>query len=213
MRRPITERQTQVYEFIRDYMRAHGTPPTLREIGDGLSIRSSNAVFKLLKALETKGLIVRESGAARGIRIADPDEDPLAETQVPSLPIISRVSSDEPERLRLRPRGALFVDETLLSGYEPETCLIGKASDDGLASEGIWRGDFLVVAQTPLRRLDDGDIVAALVGEALLARQFMRRMDRFMLHAAGRSYDSIPSSDGDPECYVVGRVVSVLRKM
>ena len=213
MRRPTTERQTQVYEFIRDFMRAHGTPPTLREIGDGLSIRSSNAVFKLLHALETKGLILREPGAARGIRIVNPDEDPLSETQVPSLPIISRVASDEPDRLRLRPRGAMFVDEALLDGHEPEACLIGRTGDDGLASEGIWRGDLLVVAQTPLRQLADGEIVAALVGETFLARQFMSRLDRFILRAAGRSYDPIPSFEGDPECYVIGRVVSVLRKM
>ncbi|MEM8557899.1 MAG: S24 family peptidase [Bacteroidota bacterium] len=213
MRRPVTERQTQVYEFIRDFMRTHGTPPTLREIGDGLSIASSNAVYKLLQALETKGLIHREPGAARGIRIADPEEDPLAEKRVPHLPIVSRTASDEPSRLRLRPSGSMYVDPALLSGYDPDRCLIGRVSDDGFSENGIWRGDFVVVAELPVHRLLDDDTVAALVGESLIARRFTYGLSRYALHPAHRSYETINTRDNDLDCYLIGRVVGVVRRV
>ena len=60
MKPRLTARQNEAYEFIRLYMRTQRKPPTLKEIGGNLGIRSSNGVFKLLKALEKKGYIRRE---------------------------------------------------------------------------------------------------------------------------------------------------------
>ena len=51
MRERLTERQNQVYEFLRTYVRRNGKPPTLKEIGAHLDIRSTNAVFKMLSVL------------------------------------------------------------------------------------------------------------------------------------------------------------------
>lgn len=69
---PLTDRQRDIYEFIRDTITAHGYPPAVRQIGAHFGIRSPNGVVCHLKALERKGLIVRDFGLSRAIRLTGP---------------------------------------------------------------------------------------------------------------------------------------------
>src|SRR3954452_19509084 len=67
----LTERQREIYDFIRDKIENRGYGPTVREIGLGFDIRSPNGVMCHLKALEKKGLIIREGFSARAIQLVD----------------------------------------------------------------------------------------------------------------------------------------------
>ena len=67
----MTKKQRLVYEFIRDKIRNRGYGPTVREIGDNFHISSPNGVMCHLKALEKKGIIIREPNMSRAIQIAD----------------------------------------------------------------------------------------------------------------------------------------------
>jgi repressor LexA len=64
-----TERQREIYDFIRQSAAEWGYPPTVREIGEEFGIRSPNGVLCHLKALEKKGWIERDENVARGIRM------------------------------------------------------------------------------------------------------------------------------------------------
>ena len=134
MKTPLAERLNQAYEFIRSFMRTYRKPPTLREIGDALEIRSVNAVSKLLAALEKKGHIEREQHAARGLRLVAADADPFGlDDPPPNLLVVSRTPSHQPERLRDRPAGFLNV-------WTPTSCAASTtptpASSDGPATTG-----------------------------------------------------------------------------
>src|ERR1700694_142067 len=67
----LTERQHEIYDFIRDKIEGRGYGPTVREIGLGFDIKSPNGVMCHLKALEKKGLIKREGFSARAIQLLD----------------------------------------------------------------------------------------------------------------------------------------------
>src|ERR1700676_3817875 len=67
----LTERQREIYDFIRDKIELRGYGPTVREIGEGFGIKSPNGVMCHLKALEKKGLITREEHSARAIQLVD----------------------------------------------------------------------------------------------------------------------------------------------
>lgn len=71
-RRPLTERQRAILQFIADHIASNGFPPTLRDIGRRFAIRSTNGVNDHLHALERKGHIVRRDMVSRGIRIVSP---------------------------------------------------------------------------------------------------------------------------------------------
>lgn len=65
----LTERQSEVLEFIRRYLAERGFPPSVRNICDWFGWRSTNAAEDHLRALERKGAIRLSPGVARGIRI------------------------------------------------------------------------------------------------------------------------------------------------
>ena len=66
----LTDRQREVYDFIKDKIQNRGYGPTVREIGDHFHISSPNGVMCHLKALEKKGLIIREPNMSRAIQLA-----------------------------------------------------------------------------------------------------------------------------------------------
>jgi repressor LexA len=210
----LTQRQDEAYDFIRDYLREERKPPTLKEIGDALGIRSTNGVYKLLQALEKKGYIEREKHAARSIRLVDDGtRDPLAgDDGMPMLPVVSRTASDQPERLRDRPRRLLSVDDRLLPRRcDPDDCVIGPAGDDGMNGDGILKGDLLLIEEMDWDEIPNGTVAAFLVGEKLQARRLDYANGRLHLRPASRHYTEETFSPNTPECYVIGRVVGLIR--
>ncbi len=216
MKTRLTERQNQAYEFIRSYMRDYRKPPTLKEIGEALGMRSSGGVFKLLQALEKKGYVEREKHAARGVRLVNADHDPFAlDEGVLSLLVVSRTASDQPETLRDRPTAYFTVDpyffRTATGGVE--ACLIGRAGDDGMNGDGIRKGDFLIIEEMPWQQVRNGDIAAFLVREELQVRRFFLANGRLHLRPADRTYTEETFSPNDPGCHVIGRVVGMMRRL
>ena len=212
----LTQRQNEAYEFIRGYMDRNRKPPTMSEIGDALGISSSNGVYKLLKALEKKGWIEREKHEARGIRLADDEPDLFGSGRgLPSLPVVSRTASDQPERLRERPRGTLSIDDQLLRTAEnPQACIIGQAGDDGMNGAGIHKGDLLLIEEMDWTDVENnGMLVAILLRERLLPREFHFANGRIHLRPADRHYSEETFSPNHPACYVIGRLVGLIRTL
>ena len=214
MKTRLTERQNQAYEFIRSYIRANRRPPTLQEIGAALGILSTNGVFKLLQALEQKGYIERRQHEARGLRLTEAEDAFSLDDALPNLIVMSRTSSDQPQLLRSRPAGYLTVDPYFLKGVaDQETCLIGRAGDDGMNGAGIRKGDFLVIEEVPWKEMHGGETAAFLVRDELHVRQFHFANGRLHLRPADRTYTEETFSPDDPGCHVVGRVIGVMRRL
>lgn len=214
MKTRLTERQNEAYEFIRAYMRHHRKPPTLKEIGQALGIRSSNGVFKLLTALEAKGYIEREQHAARGLRLVDAEDAFALDEDSPSLLVVSRTASDQPGDLRRRPTAYFAVDPYFLQKTrDAEACLIGRAGDDGMNGDGIRKGDFVIIEERPWTALHNGDLAAFLVREELQVRRFFHANGRLHLRPADRTYTEETYPPDDPGCYVIGRVLGLMRRL
>lgn len=211
----LTQRQNEAYEFIRAYMDRHNKPPTMEEIGEDLGISSTNGVYKLLRALEQKGWIEREKHAARGIELLEEQQDPFGMGGgLPSLPIVSRTASDQPEQLRSRPHGTLSVDDRLLrEANDPDDCLVGQAGDDGMNGDGIFKGDLLLIEEVDWDDLDNGTLAAVLIEDRLLPREFAFLNGRVHLRPADRHYSEETFPPEHPGCYVIGRVLGLIRTL
>src|SRR5580704_5541933 len=83
----LTERQREIYDFIRDKIKNRGYGPTVREIGEHFDIKSPNGVMCHLKALEKKGLIIREPNMSRAIQLSN---EPV---EVRGLPMTGRIAA------------------------------------------------------------------------------------------------------------------------
>lgn len=208
----LTDRQTDVLRFVRSYLRRHRMPPTIQEIADAFGLNSANAVVKHLRALEKKGYLEREPNQARGLRLVEDDASRPANSDVPHLPVLGPVSSAHPEHLRERPAAFLAVDPYFLrDAHLPEKCLIGRAGDDGMRSEGIHRGDLLVIEEQELEQIPSQQPSAVLLEKRLLARQVIIRQGHISLRATGGAEKTFLA--GDPGCHVIGRVLGVLRRL
>lgn len=209
----LSERQNQVYEYLRSFIREHLKPPTYKEIADDLSLASTNAAHKLVSTLERKGYVERTPRVSRGIRLTKTD-DPFILTETPPiLPFAGDANSVDPQKLHHHLRGAMVTDTRLLGSATPDECLIVVSTDDGMHGIGIRKGDFLVVEETAWQRLLNGELIAALVGDQMRARWFDFAQGKFHLRASDRTYrDEAYPIDSD-RCHVIGRVLSVMRKL
>ena len=213
MRAPLTERQNQVFEFIRTFIRENRKPPTLAEIGRSLLIESSNGVYKLLVALEKKGYIERTPRESRSIRVLEEDDPFAFDDGTPSLPLVSRTSSMQAADLRRRPTTHFALDPKLLGSVDPDRCLVGRVGDDGMSGSGIYKGDLVVVEEAPREHVGNGTLVAALVGEALLVRRYELANDRVHLRVSTRTYSDEAYHRDSDEVFVIGPVRTVMRRI
>jgi len=136
-KRSLTRRQQEIFEFVRDKIVNRGYGPTVREIGTEFGIRSPNGVMCHLKAIEKKGLIIRESNMSRAIKLADNPAHhqtmPFLGTAISGKAFQPAVSTEE------------RVDFTeLMKGADRATL---QVTGTAFASLGIHDGDHVVVSR------------------------------------------------------------------
>ena len=193
----LTERQREIYDFVRDKIVNRGYGPTVRDIGAHFGIRSPNGVMCHLKALEKKGLISREPGKSRAIQLSDP---PRAKT---TLPLVGLVAAGSPV---LAEEQADTIDFAPLFETEGHFCL--KVRGDSMIEDHIAEGDFVIVRKQSTAR--NGEIVVAVVedgSEATLKRYF-REENRIRLQPANSSMKPIYAK----EVEIRGTVSGVIRQ-
>jgi repressor LexA len=194
----LTERQRQIYDFIREKIENRGYGPTVREIGNGFDIRSPNGVMCHLKALQKKGLIKRVNGQARAIQLVD-HRPPAV-----SLPLLGTVAAGAPV-------AALEQDERLefndLFGMPNIYAL--KVRGNSMIEDHIEDGDYVIIRKQ--ETAENGQRVVAMVNGEVTLKKFYRRRDQIRLEPAnGTMAPIIVRSDADAR--VLGLLVGVVRK-
>jgi repressor LexA len=163
LKKLLTKRQREVYEFIREKIRSRGYGPTVREIGSHFEISSPNGVMCHLKALEKKGLIQREPNMSRAIMLTrDQPENK-------GLPLAGRIAAG---RLHEAIEDNERVDFSKVFDPDRGDLFVLKVNGDSMIEDQIADGDFVVVRKQPTARR--GQTVVALTeeGEATLKRWY-----------------------------------------
>jgi len=124
---------------------------------------------------------------------------------------VEEAVSDRPETIRAQSRRTFSVDRRLLKRASEEDCLVARSGDDGMNGAGIYKGDLLVVEEMPWEDLANGTVAAFLLRERLVARTFRFANNHIHLRPEDRHYSEDTFPPRDPGCYVIGRVVSVMR--
>lgn len=132
----LTERQQQVLDFIRAHIARHGYPPTLREIGKHMAIRSTNGVNDHLRALDRKGCIHRRDMLSRGIRVVDADSPVQLEAMADAAERAEADLATENKALRLMLQ-RVFQASTRLPRVTAEMRLL--LQDIRGIADGTWQ--------------------------------------------------------------------------
>lgn len=224
----LTQRQQMVLDFIRQSILDRGYPPTLREIGARMGIRSTNGVNDHLRALERKGYLTREDMKSRALR---PTGIPAAQTtatakanagdQVPlALPandddlmdvqILGRVAAGLPLFAEEHVIDTVRIDRGLLKGGREVFGL--KVHGDSMIDAGILSGDYIFVRkQLTAQR---GEIVVALIGDEATVKYYYPEKDYVRFQPANKTMAPIlvRAVDFKPTM-LLGVVVGVFRRL
>jgi repressor LexA len=196
----LTERQREIYEFIRDKIESRGYGPTVREIGNAFHIMSPNGVMCHLNALVKKGLILRQGRSARAIQLVDHQRPGVTE-----LPLMGAVAAGQPiqavasdDRLNL---GALF------SGRDHYAL---KVRGQSMIEDHIDDGDYVVIRRQ--ETAENGERVVAMIDNEVTLKRFHREKGQVRLEPANGKMQPIVVGPDAQNCSILGVLVGVLRR-
>jgi repressor LexA len=158
----LTTRQQEIWQFLAEYVDAHGYPPTVREIGDAVGLASPSTVHAHLANLERAGLLRRDPTKPRAIELVGRKrEEPVVgrTASVPTLPLVGQIAAGGPLLAEESVEDEIAVPEPL--GRDADFLL--RVKGDSMIEAGILDGDIVVVRQQTDARA--GEIVVALVGD------------------------------------------------
>jgi repressor LexA len=214
----LTQRQQMVLDFIRQSIQDRGYPPTLREIGARMGIRSTNGVNDHLRALERKGYLTREDMKSRALRPtslavqtlgAEPAE-PANDVDLLEVPVVGRVAAGLPLLAEEHVIDTVRIDRALLKGGREVFGL--KVHGDSMIEAGILSGDYIFVKkQLAATR---GDIVVALIGDEATVKYYYPEKDHVRFQPANRNMAPIYVRAADFKAtMLLGVVVGVFRRL
>lgn len=202
-RAKLTDRQREVLDFITHCIEERGFPPTMREIGEQMGIRSTNGVNDHLKALERKGYLQRDYLKSRALRTAD-------SPQMVNVPLVGDVAAGLPVLAVEQAEETLRMDRSLLGKGDDLFAL--RVSGDSMIEDGIFDGDYVFVRRQVSAR--SGETVVARIDEEATVKRFYPEGGRIRLQPANASMEPIyvdPSAG--QEMQVLGVVVGVFRRL
>lgn len=212
-RRPLTSRQQQVLDLISESIEQRGYPPTVRELGDRLGIRSTNGVNDHLVALAKKGYLERQDLKSRALRVvtAEPaDLPPTHRSDTIDVPVLGRVAAGQPILAQEHCEDRLRVDRLLLGNHREVFAL--RVQGDSMIEAGIFDGDFVFVRKQPMA--NPGDIVVAMISDEATVKYYHPEPDRIVFKPANSRLQPIyVRRDEFRPVNLLGTVVGLYRRM
>ena len=213
----LTDRQKQILTFIVRESEERGFPPTIREIGEEMDIRSTNGVNDHLKALERKGYLTRGEQQSRSLvptkraRLVLGMGGPRRDPSLIDVPILGRVAAGAPLLATENIEDSVRIDSFLLGGAGREVFAL-RVKGQSMIEAGINDGDYLFVKKTP--QAHPGDIVVALIEEEATVKYYHPEGDRVRFQPANKDMQPIYVTKAQfRQTMILGLVVGVYRKI
>ena len=208
----LRPRQRQILDLIKQAVATRGYPPSVREIGQHLGLRSPATVHSHLTALEKAGRIRRDSTKPRAIEVLRFEDDRSPAVTSPQseltreVPMVGRIAAGSPILAEEHIEYVMPLPESLV-GSGPLFML--EVRGDSMIGSGILDGDMVVVRSQP--HAENGEIVACLVdGEEATVKRLERRNGKVVLHSENPAYEPLVFTSG---VEILGKVVTVLRQL
>ena len=192
----LSKMQQRIYDFIAETIQEQGYPPSVREIGDAVGLKSPSTVHFHLKHLEEMGVIGKSAGKGRAITLTQEPQEPQ-EPLEDRIPIVGNVAA-----------GSECIEDYLTfdTGGRPEEYFALRVRGESMINAGILPDDLVVVRQQ--RTANNGEIVVALLGEEATVKRLSRRGGQMWLLPENEAYSPIDGREAE----IMGRVTAVIRR-
>ncbi|MDJ0762375.1 MAG: transcriptional repressor LexA [Myxococcota bacterium] len=204
----LTRRQEMVLDFITRSISDRGYPPTLREIGTHMGIRSTNGVNDHLRALEKKGYLKREDMKSRALRPVALESS--QESNTVEIPLVGRVAAGEPVLAEQNIEDMVAIDRHFI-GSQPDVFAL-RVRGDSMIEAGIWEGDTIFVRKQ--LHADRNDVVVIMIGDEATVKYFQPERDFIRLQPANPAYAPIIVRKEDfRPTQILGVVIGLYRRV
>ena len=198
----LTAKQQQIYDYILAFLSQHGYPPSVREIGAAVGLKSPSTVHFHLKGLEEAGVIVKTEGKTRAITLTHAGAAEEADPQANQIPVLGNVAAGAPILAQEYIEDYLTFDTKGLSGEH----FALKVRGESMLGAGILPGDLVVVHRQ--QEAYNGEIVVALFEDEATVKTLRRKDGHTWLLPANDAYAPINGDDAQ----IIGKVVAVVRR-
>jgi repressor LexA len=195
----LTARQQEVLDFITSYLDAHAYPPTIREIAESFAI-SVKGAYDHVKALEKKGFLRLGENRSRALELLRRDKP---ESSSVELPLLGTVAAGKPITADENYAGTVHVPADIVRAA---SCFALSVRGDSMKDVGIFHGDLAVIEER--QTADNGEIVVAMIDDAVTLKRFFRENNRVKLMAENPAYAPIYTQD----VRILGRLRGIIRK-
>jgi len=196
----LTVRQKQILDYIHDFFREKGYPPSVREICAATNLKSTATVHGYLQQLEKKGYIKRDPQKPRAIEIMNM----MANKDLVNVPLIGKVTAGEPILAQENIEDVFPLPKEMLPDAE---VFMLSVKGDSMINAGIFNGDYVLVKAT--NTAENGDIVVALIEDEATIKRFYKETDYVRLQPENPSMAPIIVKD----LKILGKVVGLFRRL
>ncbi|MBR2934431.1 MAG: transcriptional repressor LexA [Oscillospiraceae bacterium] len=198
----LTARQQQIYDYILSFTAEKGYPPSVREIGDALDLKSPSTVHFHLKGLEEAGMINKAEGKTRAISVPGRAVAEELDGRANQVPVIGSVAAGSPILAQECIEDYLTFDT---EGLEGEHFAL-RVRGESMLNAGILPDDLVVVHRQQDAR--NGEIVVALFEDEATVKTLSRQNGHTWLLPENPDYEPIDGTYAQ----IIGKVVAVVRR-
>ena len=209
----INKRERAILDYIEKQSKVNGYPPSVREIGKAVGLKSTATVHGYLAKLEQKGYIKKESQKGRTLKllkgssgktVTDPKKDFYTGREMVDVPVIGKITAGAP----------ILAVENVTDTFPIPIDFVGNSESfmltvrgESMIEAGILDGDYILVKKQNVA--NNGEIVVALIEDEATVKTFYKEKDHIRLQPENSTMDPIIV----PDCKILGKVAGVFRKM
>ena len=211
----LNKREKAILKFIEKEVIANGYPPSVREIGKAVGLKSTATVHGYIAKLEEKGYIKKEQQKGRTLKLlkggaVNKNQETIEEKttysgkELVDVPVIGKITAGEP----------ILAFENVTDTFPIPVDFVGNSESfmlvvrgESMIEAGILSGDFILVRKQ--NNAENGEIVVALIEDEATVKTFYKEKDHIRLQPENSTMDPIIV----PTCEILGKVIGVFRKM
>ncbi|PKM77717.1 MAG: repressor LexA [Firmicutes bacterium HGW-Firmicutes-15] len=200
----LNHRQKLILDFIQERIQTKGYPPSVREIGQAVGLKSSSTVHAHLVKLEEKGYVKKDPSKPRSIIPVNMEKLPASDFSTISLPVVGNVAAGTP----------ILATENIEAYFPVPVDFVGSGNHyilhvkgDSMIEAGILDGDYLIVREQS--NASNGEIIVAMLEDEATVKRYYKRDQYIELRPENSSMEPIISS----EIAILGKVTGLLRHM
>ncbi len=209
----INKREKAILKFIEKQILTNGYPPSVREIGQAVGLKSTATVHGYLAKLVEKGYIKKEGKKGRTLKLlkggsgevkGTSSKDFYTQKELVDVPVIGKITAGQP----------ILAVENVTDTFPIPIDFVGNSesfmltvSGESMIEAGILDGDYILVKKQNDAR--NGEIVVALIEDEATVKTFYKEKDHIRLQPENHTMEPIIV----PNCQILGKVAGVFRKI